>query len=375
MAGIYLHIPFCKQKCSYCDFYSNTHLGKADELIDSEIAELKMRRDYLNNEQVGTIYFGGGTPSVLKLNQVESLLNAVNCNYNVLNDCEITFECNPDDVTIEYLIGLKQLGINRISIGVQSFDDKVLEFLRRRHSAAKAELVIHQAKDAGFDNISIDLMFGIPGISFDNYKEALLKGINLGIQHLSVYQLTFEENTLLYKKLIHNEIKEISDDESVEQFDYTIEKLKEFEFGQYEVSNYAKEGFISRHNWLYWSNGNYLGIGPSAHSYNGHSRQWNTANNNLYVKGIKLNDGYFEREILTEIDKFNEYILTGLRTFKGVNSDYVRNTFNHKIWDHFIKIINSLVNDGFMNHLGNSYSLRKNGIFILDFLVKKLYYI
>lgn len=374
MAGIYLHIPFCKQKCSYCDFYSNTNLGISQALIDAEIEELSLRNYYLKNEQVRTIYFGGGTPSVLKLEQVELLLKALYDKFNVFKECEITFECNPDDLTVDYLIGLKQIGVNRISIGIQSFDDNVLKFLGRRHSSAQASLVINQTLSAGFRNISIDVMFGIPGMSFECYQKSLLEAINSGVQHISAYQLTFEEHTLLYKKLINNKIKEVGDEESIYQFDYTIDKLNEFGFKQYEVSNYAKDGFVSKHNSIYWNGENYLGIGPSAHSYDGDSRQWNTANSNNYIKGIKLSENYFKSEILTEIDKFNEYILTGLRTSRGVSYDFITGHFNINMGNHFYKVANKLVDECFMKNIGDSYILTKKGIFILDFLVKKFYF-
>jgi len=374
VAGIYLHIPFCKQKCSYCDFYSNTNLGISQALINSEIEELKLRQEYLRNETVSTIYFGGGTPSVLTLSQVEMLLNAVNEKFEVLKESEITFECNPDDLTFEYLKRLRQIGVNRISIGVQSFEDAVLKFLNRRHSAAQACKVIKDAQEAGFDNISIDLMFGIPGMSFDGYKETLYKGINSGVRHLSVYQLTFEENTLLYKKLINHKIEDNGEEESIEQFDYTIDKLMEYGFIQYEVSNYAKVGFESKHNTTYWNNGHYLGIGPSAHSYDGETRQWNVSNSNNYIKGIKIGEGYFNSERLTEIDHYNEYILTRLRTSNGVSESYVRDNFNEHIRSYFLKEIVKLVNEDYMKFYEDFYTLKRKGIFILDFLVKKLYY-
>lgn len=374
MAGIYLHIPFCKQKCSYCDFYSNTNLGISQALINSEIEELKLRQEYLRNETVSTIYFGGGTPSVLTLYQVEQLLKAEYDNFNVLNECEITFECNPDDLTFEYLKRLRQIGINRISIGVQSFNDEVLNFLNRRHSSAQASLVINQAKEAGFGNISIDLMFGIPGMSFESYRETLSKAIQSGVQHISAYQLTFEENTLLYKQLTTNKIQEIEEEESIKLLDYTIEKLNEFGFKQYEVSNYARAGFESRHNSNYWANISYLGIGPSAHSYDGKTRQWNISNSTAYIKEIELGKEYFNSEVLTEVDQYNEYIMTRLRTTLGVSVNYVVNTFNKNIITHFLKNIKEIVDDGFMICDDDRYSLNRKGFFILDFLVKKIYY-
>jgi len=374
MAGIYIHIPFCKKKCNYCDFYSNTSLSIAPTMINSEIAEMQLRKDYLKNETISTIYFGGGTPSVLNLELVEILVNSIFLVFKVLEDCEITFECNPDDLSITYLEGLKKIGINRISVGVQSFDDSILKFLNRRHNSAQVRDVIKWAKETGFKNISIDLMYGIPGMSFNSYKESLLEGINLGIQHVSAYHLNIEKNTLLHKLLNDNEIEEINEEESIQQFDYTIEKLDEHGFRHYEVSNYSQEGYMSKHNWLYWSNVNYLGIGPSAHSYDGETRQWNISNNHDYMNGIQLKEGYFRIERLTEIDKYNEYILTALRTSHGVSLDYVFCTFNKNIYLHFKKIINEIGDGNFMNFSNGSYALNKKGVFILDFLIRKFYY-
>ena len=374
MAGIYIHIPFCKKKCSYCDFYSNANLGISTAMINSEIAEMQLRKDYLKDEIISSIYFGGGTPSVLSLEQVNVLMNSIFLFFMVLDDCEITFECNPDDLSIAYLEGLRKLGINRISVGVQSFDDSILKFLNRRHNSSQVRDVIKLAKETGFKNISIDLMYGIPGMSFDCYKESLLEGINSGVQHISAYHLNIEKNTLLHKLLDNNKIEELNEEDSIQQFDYTIEKLEEHGFRQYEVSNYSREGYMSKHNWLYWSNISYLGIGPSAHSYDGETRQWNISDNHDYMKGMQLKEGYFRIERLTEIDKYNEYILTALRTSHGVSLDYVFCTFNKDIYVHFRKIINELGDGDFMNFSNRTYALNKKGFFILDFLIRKFYY-
>jgi len=372
MAGIYFHIPFCKKKCSYCDFYSNTNFGILRLLINAEIKELTLRKDYLKNEIVHTIYFGGGTPSILTIDQIDLLLKAVYDNFIVSTECEITFECSPDDLTIEYLTGLRKTGVNRISIGVQSFNDQVLKFLSRRHSASQASKVIDYAIKAGFDNISVDIMFGIPRMTFESYKETLSKLINSGIQHISAYQLTFEERTLLYKRLISNKIQEISEEESIQQFDFTIDTLEKHGFLPYEVSNYAKAGFESKHNCNYWDNVNYLGIGPSAHSYDGNTRQWNVSNTVLYCKGVDMKDGYYDREFLTENDRYNEYIMTKLRTARGVSENYVMNTFNKKIQQHFLKQLNELIDEGFINCNEDSLALKRKGIFILNLLINRL---
>lgn len=375
MAGIYIHIPFCTKKCSYCDFYSNTNTGIAPIVINSEIKEFELRRDYLNGGFVNTIYFGGGTPSVLKVYQVELLLKTIYEKFVVSDDCEITFECNPDDLTTEYLTGLRGIGVNRISIGVQSFDDEVLKFLGRRHSSEQSKKVIIESIETGFSNISIDLMFGIPGMSFESYRDTLLYAVNSGVQHISAYQLTVEKNTLLYKKLVNNKINEIDEDESIRLLGYTIDGLNEFGFKQYEISNYAKAGYESRHNSSYWNNVCYLGIGPSAHSYNGKSRQWNLSNSIAYCKGIEDGKGYFTIEVLTEVDQYNEYILTKLRTVQGISDNYVRINFNKDIYKHFIKNIKKIENEDFINFKDDIYTLKRKGIFILDFLVNSLYYI
>jgi oxygen-independent coproporphyrinogen-3 oxidase len=375
MAGIYLHIPFCAKKCSYCDFYSNTNLRIVQDIVWAEVRELNLRKDYLKLENIDSIFFGGGTPSILKLDQIKILLDAIYNDFKVNDGCEITFECNPDDLTKGYLSGLKQLGINRISIGVQSFYNEALKFLGRRHSAEQAENSVIQAIQEGFENVSVDLIFGIPGVSFEKYEESLHKAIDLGVQHISAYQLTFEENTLLYKKLNNNQICEIGEEEVIKQFDFTINYLNRNGYYQYEVSNYAREGFMSRHNWLYWSNGLYLGAGPSAHSYDGAMRQWNTSNNIIYVQKVISGESYFTIEQLTEINKFNEYILTGLRTSKGISFSYIKECFNEKICDHFLKMSRDFVDDSFICKIGETYTVSMKGINILDFIIRKLNYI
>ncbi len=375
MAGIYIHVPFCKKKCSYCDFYSDTNLGITEDLIKAKIIELQKRKNYLGKENVETIYLGGGTPSLLRINQIKSLLSAIYENYNVNNDCEVTFECNPDDLSNEYIKKLKMSGINRISIGVQSFNNEVLKFLGRRHSAEQAKNTVIWAKEEGFNNISVDLIFGIPGSSFEYYKKSLDQAIDLGVQHISSYQLTYEGNTPLNKKLLNKEFNEVDEEELIEQFEYTISYLGSNGFNQYEVSNYAIEGFMSKHNWLYWTNEKYLGVGPSAHSYNGNSRQWNTYNNDKYIHQINSDESHFTIENLSEVDKYNEYILTGLRTIKGISFEFIQRNFNKKIKDHFLNTISKFIDESFIKEMNCNYTVSKKGLNILDFIVNKLNYI
>jgi oxygen-independent coproporphyrinogen III oxidase len=375
MAGIYLHIPFCMKKCNYCDFYSNSNFGIVPDILKAEKNELELRHKYLKNENIDTIYFGGGTPSILNHEQIENLLKAIYKNFSVNDGCEITFECNPDDLKNGYLSALKSLGINRISIGVQSFNDEALKFLGRRHTAEQAKNAIIGSLQEGFTNISIDLIFGIPGVSFENYKMSLQQAINLGVPHISAYQLTIEEKSILYKRLINNIIHQNTEEEIIEQFEYTMNFLKTQGFQQYEVSNYARDGFMSRHNWLYWSNGHYIGVGPSAHSYNGESRQWNISNNPEYIKRIEEKDSYFTVEQLSEIDQFNEYLLTGLRTSKGVSLDYIKQFFGERLASHFIRKITGFVDGSLIKRIGNNFSVSIKGITILDFMLKELIYI
>jgi len=376
MAGIYLHIPFCKRKCHYCDFYSTTNIELADNLINAIKSEIKIRYSYLSNEKIESIYFGGGSPSMLSISQVEILINEIKKYFVVDSNSEITFECNPDDLSFTYLKCLKELGINRISIGIQSFNDEVLEFLNRRHNSKGGIDAICWAKDAGFDNISIDLMFGIPGMSNEVYKESLMKAINFKTKHISAYHLNIEPNTLLYKKLAKGLIKNIDEEISLNQFELTIDKLKENGYKHYEISNYALNGYESKHNWLYWSNGKYIGIGPSAHSYNGESRQWNINNTSKYINSISNNANFFDIEVLTDSNKFNEYILTSLRTSKGLSVEYVHNNFDECVYNHFIKILYKFINEGYIvSDKDGNWIINKRGIFILDLIVQKFAYI
>ena len=376
MAGIYIHIPFCKKKCSYCDFFSNTRIEQIQSVVDAEVREIELRSDYLKGESIGSIYFGGGSPSMLSLQLVERLMHAIYKYYNVLDGSEVTFECNPDDLTLSYLQGLRDLGINRISIGVQSFDDEILAFLNRRHNAIQAEKAIELTKEAGFKEISIDLMFGLPGMSSEKYIAGLEKGISFNLGHISAYHLNIEPNTVLYKKLNNKVFKELSEDESIFQFAHTIEKLKESGYNHYEVSNYARDGHESRHNWLYWKGEKYIGIGPSAHSYDKTTRQWNISNTNSYIKGIEQNMNYFERENLSESDKYNEYILTAIRTSNGISANYILNNYNRDICNHFIKTLQIVEKEGYIiNVFKDIWALERKGIFILDLIVKKFYYL
>jgi oxygen-independent coproporphyrinogen-3 oxidase len=375
MAGIYFHIPYCKSKCNYCKFYSVTDLIRIDQLVSCEIQELLIRREYIGNDVVNSIYFGGGTPSLLSINQVNIILLAIRKNFLLSDGCEITFEANPEDLTEEYLYGLYKAGINRLSIGIQSFNNKVLKFIGRRHDNSKLAFVVENAKKAGFNNISVDLIFGIPGVLFETYLESLLSVLQLGVKHISSYLLAIEKNTYFYKRLKGNYLTDISDDEMLNQFNTTIDILKDNGFIQYEISNYALKGFISIHNSSYWEDEIYLGIGPSSHSYNRVSRQWNIKNISKYCHNISSFQSCFEIEFLTENDRYNEYVIKGLRTSIGISNNYIENNFNINIANYFINNLSKLINFGLINCIGDKVTLTRKGIFMCDFVVRELYYV
>ena len=374
MSGIYFHIPFCLKKCHYCDFYSSNDPKGIDELIQSEIKELILRKEYLNNEMVETIYFGGGTPSLLVSKQINALLNCVRNNFEVAVDCEITFEANPDDLSDNYLDDLRKCGINRLSIGIQSFNDDVLKYLGRRHDSKNLNYIVKYAQKIGFNNISIDLIFGIPGFNTNVYLESLKSAVHMDIQHISAYSLTIAEGTLFYKLLKNNRLTEIDEEEMISQFNLTIDFLASNGFNQYEISNYTKEGFKSRHNSSYWEDVKYLGIGPSAHSYNQISRQWNISNSKQYCERINTSKSFYSVEYLTLEDKFNEYVITGLRTSKGISKNFILNSFDDKICRHFSKETDKLFEQNLV-YLENEWIiLTRKGILISDLILRNLYF-
>jgi len=375
MAGIYFHIPFCKHKCSYCDFYSIRDSEGIDELVKAEINELHFRKGYLNNEIIDTIYFGGGTPSLLSYYNINSILKSIYKNFTVSDDCEITFETNPDDLSEDYLQGLFDLNINRLSIGIQSFNDKILNYLGRRHDSSKLRLNIETAKKVGFENISVDLIFGIPGMELATYLDSLNKVIELDVQHVSAYSLTIAEGTLFFKLRKQNKLKEMNEEDLLVQFNSTIDFLAAHGFNHYEISNYAKEGYKSRHNSSYWEDANYLGIGPSAHSYNGISRQWNISDTRKYCKLIDNEETFFEVEFLTRKDKYNEYIITGLRTSKGISRKYVRDYFDDRINRFFCKEVKKLLCQELIYPNEDSVILTRRGILISDYILQLLYFV
>jgi oxygen-independent coproporphyrinogen-3 oxidase len=319
MAGIYIHIPFCKQACHYCDFHFSTSLKYKDEVIQSLIKEIKLQKNYLDGKTVETIYFGGGTPSVLSADEINLVINTITGLHTISANAEITLEANPDDLGREKLQALRQTDINRLSIGIQSFFDDDLEWMNRAHRASEAESSVKRAQDTGFENITADLIYGYPLLTDEKWKYNLKKIFELGIPHISSYSMTVEPRTALASFIKTKKQAPMDEQQSAEQFIALMEAMQAHGFEHYEISNFCKPGNYSRHNSNYWRGVKYLGIGPSAHSYNGETRQWNVANNAKYIAALEKSEIPAETETLSETNRLNEYIMTSLRTIWGLD--------------------------------------------------------
>jgi oxygen-independent coproporphyrinogen-3 oxidase len=329
MSGIYIHIPFCKQACFYCDFHFSTSLKKKEDMIAALVKEIEIRKVELENTIIETIYFGGGTPSVLSTKEIETLIDAVYKNFAVVENPEITLEANPDDLSEEKIIELSNSPINRLSIGIQSFFEKDLKLMNRAHNSKEAKKCLEFATQY-FANISVDLIYGIPDCTNQEWRENIQTALSFGVPHISSYALTVEPKTPLASFIKKGIIKNVDDEKAQEQFHVLIEELENASFIHYETSNFGKEGFFSQNNSSYWLGKSYLGIGPSAHSFDGNQRSWNVRNNAKYINAIAENTLPIERETLSKTDRYNEYIMTGLRTIWGVSFDKIRNEFGDK---------------------------------------------
>jgi oxygen-independent coproporphyrinogen-3 oxidase len=319
MAGIYVHIPFCKKRCSYCDFhFSTTFSSYREKLISAICLELDLRKSELNGIPVETVYFGGGTPSLLTKDELSDILLAVRHAYQLIEEPEITFEVNPDDASQEHLIAWRELGINRLSIGLQSFQESDLTWMNRSHTNQQGEQAVRLAQSLGFDNISIDLIYGLPELSNNQWLAHLNQALNLNVQHISSYCLTIEPKTALNHFVEKGTLSRPTEEQQSEQFDLLVSTLGKAGFEHYEISNFAKDEQYAKHNSAYWNFTPYVGVGPSAHSFNGHQRRWNVANNTKYFQQVGKNQDWFEVETLSLSEKWNEYFLTGLRTKWGI---------------------------------------------------------
>jgi len=374
MSGIYIHIPFCKQTCSYCDFHFSTSLRSKDEYISALIREIELRKNYLGkNLLIETIYLGGGTPSLLSGEELNRIFDTLFETFRISRNAEITLEANPDDLTKTKLLELKLSPVNRLSIGIQSFFDDDLKLMNRAHNAAQAKQCIKESLQAGFENITVDLIYGTPGLTNEKWKKNLRTVFDFSIPHLSSYSLTVENKTPLESYIKKGEIKPVDEEQSAEQFLILMEETAKNGYEQYEISNFAKPGFYSLHNSNYWNGTKYIGLGPSAHSYNGKSRQWNVSNNFRYIKSITENIIPCEKEMLTKRQKFNEYIMTGLRTSTGINLEIIEKEFGKYFLYPFIPVVSRYFLEGKILYKENRLILTTEGKLIADRISSDLF--
>ena len=372
MAGIYIHVPFCKRRCGYCNFYSTTRLGIKESYLQAVRKELQLRRNYLDGEPVQTIYFGGGTPSLLQPSEIQQIIGAIKQLFAVGAEAEITLEANPDDLTPTYIGQLAETDVNRLSIGIQSLDDEMLALMNRRHTAQQAIDAVRNCQQAGFGNISVDLIYGLPGTTTDYWKTQLDGVARLNVQHLSAYHLSYEEGTALGLKLKQHKLEEVPEDESIAQFETLTEWARRNNFQHYEISNFARSGFHSHHNSSYWNRTIYLGVGPAAHSYNRTTRSWNTADAAQYIDGIMAGVCVSETETLSPSDIFNDYVITALRTSSGIDMDYLKREQPSQMVDYLRHQAESYVAAAKLEYAGNHLKLTHSGIFVSDEIMEEL---
>jgi oxygen-independent coproporphyrinogen III oxidase len=372
LAGIYIHIPFCKQACHYCNFHFATSLHYKNDLIAALLKETGLQKDFLANETVETIYFGGGTPSLCTKDEIKSMVAGIRSTFTVAPNAELTLEANPDDITEEKLLEWKAIGINRLSIGVQSFFEEDLKWMNRAHTAHQA---INNLKLAvkNFENITIDLIYGTPQLTNEKWKQNVETAISLNIPHLSCYALTVEPKTPLDKMIQQHKSEAIDPDKQSEQFLLLMQWLKQAGYEHYEISNFAKPGWRSRHNSSYWQRKNYLGLGPSAHSFNGKERQWNIANNTIYIDSINKGLIKFEKEELTTIQQLNEYIMISLRTVEGINFEVLNTKFSVDQTG-FLNKSKKFIENSLIELKNNSLILTKEGKLLADGIAADLFY-
>lgn len=375
MAGIYVHIPFCRQKCYYCDFYKTVNTSLIKKFVSALENEVVQRKNCLDNELVETIYFGGGTPSVLNETELTEILNFLNLHFNVSSTAEITFEANPDDLSVEYLQQIYRAGIRRLSIGIQSFQNGFLQTMNRRHDANQAIEAVENAAKTGFKDISVDLIYGLPGLARDQWKADLNQVFQLPVQHLSAYHLTYHKGTPFYTWLKKGTLKALNENESIWQFQTLIQMAKENDFEQYEISNFAKDRKYSKHNSSYWNGVKYIGLGPSAHSFNGISRSWNVSHIESYIKAVAAGLPYSEEEILSESNKYNEYILTRIRTIWGVSIEQLKTEFGTERAIYFQQNIEKYIASDLVKQQSGIYTLTENGMFVSDEIMANLMFI
>lgn len=375
MAGIYLHIPFCKTRCIYCDFYSTVRSELKNRYITALCKELEQREAYLDNEEIETIYLGGGTPSQLSHNDFEKIFATIKQTYGMQHCQEITLEANPDDLSDGYLDDLSKLPFNRISMGIQTFDNRTLKLLNRRHNAEQAIEAVKRCRDHGFQNISIDLIYGLPGETTARWEKDLQQAVDLNVDHISAYHLTYEENTPIYKMLQQHRIEEVDEDSSIQFFSMLIDRLSAAGYEHYEISNFCKPGLYSRHNTAYWKGTKYLGCGPSAHSFDGKSREWNASSIDDYLTGIETGNRKYETELRDEMTRYNELVITSIRTRWGVSLEQLTSEYSPKFLNYFLKMADPYLRNGKLEKHEGAIRLTRQGIFVSDGIMSDLLWV
>ena len=376
MAGIYIHIPFCKKRCIYCDFYSSTDNNLADKYIDALIDEFKIRIQELDGNNITTIYIGGGTPSQLTPKQLHKLVSSLSTNLDFSRVEEFTIEVNPDDVTYDYIKNCTSLGINRVSMGIQSFVDKELHFINRRHNSTQAQQAIETIKQAGISNISIDLIYGLPLQTIDSWIFSIKRAIEMNVPHISCYNLSYEEGTPLNNMRKQGKIIECSEDNCIIMYETLIKELSAAGYEHYEISNYAKPEYYSKHNSNYWNLTPYLGLGASAHSFDGTTRRYNPSSISEYIKKItELHIVAYDEEHETIYERYNEYIMINLRTMWGINLNTIKELFGDTLTNHLIKYSRKFIEGGQLQEVNNRIALTEQGIMLSDYIIRNLMYL
>ncbi len=376
MAGLYLHIPFCRRACHYCSFHFSTVLRLKPALLQAVLSELEMQRDYLNGAPLCSIYLGGGTPSLLEVAELVALFERIAALFEITPEAEITLEANPDDLTAEWLSDLRQYTpVNRLSIGIQSFFEEDLRWMNRAHDADQALRCIPEAQAIGFNNLTIDLIYGLPESSDDRWAENVRMALSFGVPHMSCYSLTVEEGTALAHFIRKGKSRPVNEEAAARQFEHLMDAAEQYGYEHYEISNFALPNRYAQHNSAYWFGQPYLGIGPSAHSFNGISRQWNIANNALYIKAIREGFVPAEREFLTLAQRYNEYVMTRLRTMWGCDLADVADKFGAPFTEHFERQVQRFVAADQVSVFDGNYRLTRAGKLLADYIAAELFWV
>ena len=373
MAAVYFHVPFCKQACHYCNFHFSTSLKYKTSILEAMLVELDLRKQELPSESIiNSIYFGGGTPSLLSSDDIKNLIERVNAHFITSDDVEITLEMNPDDYRANYLEELKLVGVNRLSLGIQSFHEEELKLMNRAHNAEEAFRILKKI-DMLFDNFSLDLIYGLPKSNLKSWKKNIEYALQFNPKHISSYVLTVEPKTVLNHQVEKNEVEVLGEEGVLAQFNYLVNRLEKEGFDHYELSSFGKPGFRSVNNSAYWSGKSYLGIGPSAHSFDGLSRSWNVSNNNKYLKGISSKEPLIEREVLTKADRYNEYLMTGLRTENGVSLGYIHENFGFHFKELLEKEAQVQIASQVLFWDGDTLKVARESMFLVDGIASNLF--